>query len=570
MGCPILILAAHLSLAPAAPGASERVVDLPPVGWQVWPNRPPADCPFPRSEALTGILFTGVHSDYRCGDTFYPSWATDGNQYSPWTDGVTDGIGSGSGGEKAVTGNAVMIGDDPLKLTIRNTSPPQPASPRPYEGRYPCGSLVHDGVWYYGTYCLGPAGQVKHAGMDWNWPVLGPMPGFRISTDFGKTWTPSPLSPSKPLFPEPKEFMGPVKMGAPHVVDFGRNLEHSPDGKAYLVGMGAEEDDPKPRYANLSWISADQVYLARVTPRIETINDIAAYEFFGGHDAKGDPIWTKDFSRIAPLLDWNNNMGCVTVTYDAPLGKYLMCVTDGWPTVAKMNSYILEADRLTGPWRLVVYMKEFGEQGYFLNFPSKFIAGDGRTMWLCYSANFSPGWNDVVLRFNPPGGRYGLCLHEVRLLAPGEDPPPPPENVLEGPANVAPLAKVEASSTYPKYDPKGAIDRNPGGFPGDISQEWASEGEKAGAWIKLSWDRPQAIRRIWLVDRPNPLDQVTAGTIEFSDGASIPFTTPLPDGGTKAVEIEFAPKTVASLKVTVTGVKPDSPNIGFSEIAVFR
>jgi hypothetical protein len=83
-----------------------------------------------------------------------------------------------------------------------------------------------------------------------------------------------------------------------------------------------------------------------------------------------------------------------------------------------MTSYILEADKITGPWRMVSYMRDFGEQGYFLNFPSKFISPDGQSLWLCYSANFSPGWNGVKLNFNPPGGRYGLCLHEVRLLGP--------------------------------------------------------------------------------------------------------------------------------------------------------
>ena len=273
----------------------ERIVELPPRGPRVWPSEPPADCPFERSKEIVGIVFTGVSSDYRCGDTWYPSWASDGNLYSPWTDGVTNGVRCYSGGENAATGNAVMIGDDPLKLTIKNTSPVQRASPRPYGGRYPCGSLVYDGVWYYGTYCLGPAPRVKHAGRYWNWPVLGPMPGFRISTDYGKTWTPSPLSPSKPLFPEPKRFMGPVKMGAPHFVDFGRNMEHSLDGKAYLVGMGAEENDPKPRYANLSWITADQVYLARVKPGICSINDIRRYEFYAGRNPAGDPIWTKNF-----------------------------------------------------------------------------------------------------------------------------------------------------------------------------------------------------------------------------------------------------------------------------------
>jgi hypothetical protein len=416
----------------------------------VWPSAIPVECPFPRSTSLTGIRFTGRHSDYRLADTWYPSWAGDGNLYSPWTDGKVAGVPSGSGkGANAQTGHAVMVGDDPLHLVISNTSLPKVASALPYGGRYPCGSLVHNGIWYYGTYCLGPAGRFDHDGFRWNWPNLGPMPGFQISRDLGKTWDASPHSPERPLFPEPRKFLGPVKMGAPHFVDFGRNMEHSPDGKAYLLGMGAEENDPGPRpcikpgkpgetftvaggctndfaHGNLSWIAGDQVYLARVRPAPETINDLKAYEFFAGRDAAGQPVWTPDFARIKPLLEWNNHMGCVTATWVPGLKKYLMCVTDGWPTVARMNSYILEAEQLTGPWRIVAYLKDFGEQAYFLNFPSKFISPDGRTLWLCYSANFSAGWNGVELKFNPPGGRYGLCLHEIELLGPNPDRPTPP------------------------------------------------------------------------------------------------------------------------------------------------
>ncbi|MFH1071084.1 MAG: hypothetical protein V1794_15805 [Candidatus Glassbacteria bacterium] len=433
----MILAGAGRAVEPATPADSKN-------GF-VWKSDIPDDCPFERSKTLTGIFFTGRRSDYHCGDTFYPSWAADGNLYSPWTDGKTDGIECASWlGAEAKTGHAVLIGDDPLKLTIRNTSSPETASALPYKGRYPCGSLVFNGIWYYGTYCLGPAGQYPHKGFDWNWPNLGPMPGFRVSRDFGRTWTASPLSPEKPLFPEPEKYLGPVKMGAPHFVDFGQNLKGSPDGKAYLLGMGAQENDPQPRpcigpapgggyqpngecdvdfaHANLSWISADQVYLARVTPSPETINDLSAYEFFAGHDKDGKPVWTSAFGDIKPLIEWNNRMGCVTATWVPGLGKYLMCITDGWPTVAKMNSYILEADRITGPWRIVVYMKDFGEQGYFLNFPGKFISDDGRTLWLCYSANFSPGWNGVKLEFNPPGGRYGLCLHEVRILGPSDNP----------------------------------------------------------------------------------------------------------------------------------------------------
>ena len=439
-----------------------------------WKSDVPKDCPFEQSETLTGIFFTGRHSDYHCGDTFYPCWASDGNMYSPWTDGVTDGVRCTSGGSLARgfrTGHAVMRGDDPVSLTIRNTSAPKRGLAAPYRGRYPCGSLVHDGIWYYGTYCLGPSATYMHSGFKWNFPNLGPMSGFQISKDLGKTWIESPLSPENPLFPEPAEFLGPVKMGAPHFIDFGKNMEHSPDGKAYLIAMGAEINDPNPRpcitagahgtvyrinkvcqdrvhlslrpgeaasefretykkafqqvngqpfaHGNLSWISADQVYMARVTPSPETINDLKAYEFFAGLNSKGQPVWSNDFSAIKPLIEWNNHMGCVTATYVPGLKKYLMCITDGWPTVAKMSSYILEADQLTGPWRMVVYMKDFGEQAYFLNFPSKFISEDGKTLWLCYSANFSRGWNDVNLNFNPPGGRYGLCLHKVRLQGSG-------------------------------------------------------------------------------------------------------------------------------------------------------
>jgi len=35
-------------------------------------------------------------------------------------------------------------------------------------------------------------------------------------------------------------------------------MQHSPDGKAYLVAQGASDPDPNPREADLSWITADE------------------------------------------------------------------------------------------------------------------------------------------------------------------------------------------------------------------------------------------------------------------------------------------------------------------------
>ena len=103
------------------------------------------------------------------------------------------------------------------------------------------------------------------------------------------------------------------------------------------------------------------------------------------------------------------------MTYNAPLKKYPMCVTDGGNTCARMNTYILESTRITGPWKLVTYLKDFGEQAYFVNIPSKFIGPDGRTAWLWYSANFAPDWNGLKINANPPGSHYGLVMQKIQL-----------------------------------------------------------------------------------------------------------------------------------------------------------
>lgn len=287
----------------------------------------------------------------------------------------------------------------------------------PYAGRYPCGSLMHNGVWYYGTYCLGPSAQARYGDLTVNWPWMGPFVGFRHSSDRGRNWTRPPHTPSHPLFGENGINGYPVKIGAPHFVDFGKNMRHSPDGMAYLVAHGSDLNDKQWRFWNNSWINGDQVYLLRVTPTVENINDASKYEFYAGKDARGGAIWTHDFKAIKPLLEWNNNMGCVTISYNAPLKKYLMCVTDGGNTVSKMNTYILEADRLDGEWKIISYMKDFGEQAYFVNIPTKFISEDGKTMWLLYSGNFSKDANGKRLEENPPGSHYGMVFQKIELLS---------------------------------------------------------------------------------------------------------------------------------------------------------
>jgi hypothetical protein len=567
-----LILGALWCASPAiaAEPAAAKLIDAPPPPpanvFTPWPSQVPADCPYPKSEAVTGLAFTGRHAEYTGADTWYPSWAADGKLYSPWTDGNVNGLGSGSGGEGATTGHATILGDDPLKLTVVDQGIFK-SSPRPYEGRYPCGSLVHEGIWYYGTYCLHPSGGIRRDdGILYNWPWLGPFVGFRYSKDFGKTWTQTPCTPAKPLFGEHALNGEPVKIGAPHFVDFGKAMEHSPDGKAYLVGQGASDGKDR-RFAYNSWITADQAYVTRVTPSIENMNDVAKNEFFAGNQPNGEAGWTNDFTKSKPIAEWRDHAGCVTMTYNEPLKKYLMCVTDGGNTVSRYHTYLLESDRITGPWKLAAYLNNFGEQAYFVNIPSKFISKDGRTVWLCYSANFSSGWGGTTFESRPPGSRYTMCLQEVRLLAPTD--PVVPQNQFTSSANIAPRATVTVSSTHPDYAAGGLTDGMVDGYPGDIHREWCSNGERGTATIRLTWSAEQTIDRVCLFDRPNDLDQVRSGLLVFSDGSTIK-TGELPDNGRQGLEVKFPPKRVKWLVFVADEVKPSTLNIGLAEIAVFQ
>jgi len=410
---------------------------------------------------------------------------------------------------------------------------------------------VHEGIWYYGTYCLD---KKKYP-----WDIMGPFVGFRISKDFGKTWRDTPCTPAKPLFGESGKDGAKVKIGSPHFIDFGKNMQYSPDGKAYLTAHGATRAD-----ATCSWVSGDQVYLARVTPSPQNINDVTKYEFFAGSNTNGKATWTNQFARIKPLLEWNDRLGCVTATYNPALKKYLMCITDGGASgMGTYDTMILEADCITGPWKLATFLPKFGQQAYFVNIPSKFIDRDGRTMWLCFA-------DDWVRKHpsSPPGTRYAMCLYEMKLLRPSDKRPARPVNQLKSPSNIARNARATASSSHPGYSPAGSIDGAVGGYPGNIKQEWASHKESKGAWIRLEWNSPQTIDRVILFDRPNKYDYITAGELTFSDGTTVKVGA-LPDDASSGLELTFPPRKVTWLKFTVTGVKTGYGHIGLAEIAVF-
>ena len=602
------ILTVFVTISQSVIYAQDKIVPYTPKPWlpTVWKSDPPAGCPFGKSKDITGVAFTRQYVSYTDADTFYPSWAIDDNMYCGWTDGEIGLEAVQSGGkEKARAGIVKLEGNDPMNMKVTSLGT-LGASALPYGGRYPCANLVYNGIWYYGTYGVDFDFSKPEYPNEYSWAICGPLPGFAISKDYGKTWTPCPHDLNNPLMPESGKNGRQVKLGTPHFVDFGKNMQYSPDGKAYLVGHGAIDNDPTPRVANNSWIAGDAVYMARVTPSVENINDIKKYEFFAGFDKDKNPVWSSDFSRIKPLLVWDDHMGCTTITYNPVLKKYILCTTDGWPGMKDMHSYLMESDQITGPYRMITYMRNFGRQAYFLNLPSRFIGETGRTAWLSYSANFNNVYFCDRTLADPIGSRYAWNLQEFLLLDKEtksriENLPEDQIDPIKQKNNIALRSNVTVSSANKKfrifselitYFGEGAVDGIiPNGdvfIPSEAEKatlpsflikekpvsssyrvnEWVTEGEKGSAMIRLNWNQPEKVSRVWLFDRPGLKDQVTSGMLVFSDGSTISVGE-LPNDARSCREVSFPEKTVTWVAFFVNTVSETTSNAGLAEFAVF-
>ena len=134
--------------------------------------------------------------------------------------------------------------------------------------------------------------------------------------------------------------------------------------------------------------------------------------------------------------------------------------------------------------------------------------------------------------------------------------------------NIAALATVTVSSQNAEAGQaaRSAVDGVVGGYPTDSQSEWSSLAQKAGAWLTLSWPCPVSVNSIVLHDRPNLDDQITAGTLTFSDGSTLTIGA-LPNDGS-GLTLDLGGRTVTSLSLAVDEASATTNNVGLSEIEV--
>ncbi len=102
--------------------------------------------------------------------------------------------------------------------------------------------------------------------------------------------------------------------------------------------------------------------------------------------------------------------------------------------------------------------------------------------------------------------------------------------------------------------------------PGDGEYEWASLGEMTPS-ITYGFTAPIKVGTIVLYDRLNMNDHVMSGTIEFSDGTKVDFSS-LANVGSP-LYLDIADIETDTITITVTEYGENSANNGFAEVEIY-
>lgn len=111
-----------------------------------------------------------------------------------------------------------------------------------------------------------------------------------------------------------------------------------------------------------------------------------------------------------------------------------------------------------------------------------------------------------------------------------------------------------------------AIDGVAGGYPADTANEWVAPWGRVGVSLTLTWARPVTMDTVVLHDRPNPADDVTGGTLTFSDGSTV--DVPALDAAGGATTVTFPSRVSSSVVFTTTSVSASTVNVGLAELRV--
>ena len=315
--------------------------------------------PYPQSAVITAVDWEPevvrdaqgktMPSGKKDGSDNWPlTWSDDGHLYTAYGDGygfdplVPSKLGLGFA---RVIGDAGGFRGENIRSNAENSGYGR-------KGKKASGILMVDGVLYL---------LVRNANDN------GATSQLAWSHDKAKTWTWCDW-----VFEE---------LGYPTFINFGQNDSDARDGYVYIVS----HDNPD------AYVPADRFVLARA-PK-EGLRDRDAYTFFKGRDRDGNPAWSPDIADRDAIFTFPGQCMRSGISYNAPLKRYLWWQVLGGQKAQGDSRFeggfgVYDAPEPWGPWTTVYFTEKWdvgpGESG---NFPTKWMSGDGRTVFLVFSGD---------------------------------------------------------------------------------------------------------------------------------------------------------------------------------------
>lgn len=354
----------------------------------------PITPPYPKSERIRIVTPDPLRIHKGDGDMWPITWAADGNLYG----GAGDNTDSPMNFWK-ITGDPNKFHSWGVSLWNIDNLPIDPAvycqrpHVHPQKGVKPAGLLSVDGRIFFAV-------ELHNYGEDPHFRRQQNISAWIITTDdFGKTWNRDATSQDF--------FTG--RLASPHFIQFGQDYAGARDAYVYATFPSAEDGGAagSPSY----WCNGDFLLLGRVPKDQILIRN--AWEFYAGSGTGDQPIWSSDDRQSQPIFSYYHMTGENHVVYNAGLqcymmGNYSFLDRQGnprpyhqfWPESAQRSQLTLfEAPEPWGPWSLFYRDDDWGRLGgYQPNFPTKWISGDGRTIWMVSSGSYED-YNFTIQKF---------------------------------------------------------------------------------------------------------------------------------------------------------------------------
>jgi len=295
------------------------------------------EAPYPPSPVVKSVAFAPTSEIVirGHGDNWPITWADDDALYTFYC----DGRGFGPKREKEPSTAPARITGGPGEFAGEDVESPTGTS---YgggsSGAKASGLLAADGVLYV---WLRNVGNSK---LGW-------------SRDHGRTWE--------------YGFTFTESFGYPTFLNFGKDCAGARDEYVYVYSQDGDT----------AYEIYDGVVLARV-PRSK-IRERDAYEFFQARDAQGRPVWTRDTAGRGHVFAFPKHCQRLDVVFNPALQRYFMAI--GYNHLGGWGLY--DAPEPWGPWTTCFHTEKWDiGESFSYRMPSKWIAGDGRTMHFVLSA----------------------------------------------------------------------------------------------------------------------------------------------------------------------------------------